>query len=126
IFTGCILAGAILFVFCSAAGMEVYRSLGVSLAVLYTAVWLAYGCWIYDRAYGLPWGLDRVKVSAVIFGAAFAMSLFEIWTAWRYAHPRLEDGYRRCPHCKAIIVELSVECEFCRKKIRRRAVRGKV
>jgi len=117
LFIGCILAGAFLFVVCSAAGLEVYRSLGVSLAVLYTAVWLSYGCWIYDRAYGLPWGLSRVKIVAVIAGTALVMSLYEIWTAWRYAHPRLAEGYRRCPHCKEIIVQLSVECAFCHKKV---------
>jgi hypothetical protein len=119
-FIGAILAGAILFVVCTAAGVEVYRSLGVSLAVLYTAVWLSYGCWIYDRAYGLPWGLNRLRVVAVIAGAALVMSLYEIWTAWRYAHPRLAEGYRRCPHCKEFIVQLSVECEHCRKEIKKK------
>jgi len=117
IFIGAILLGAFLFVVCSATGVEVYRSLGISLAVLYAAVWLSYGCWIYDRAYGLPWGVDRIKMVAAILGIACVMSFYEIWTAWRYANPRLEEGYRRCPHCKQIIVQLSVECEHCRKKI---------
>lgn len=117
IFIACILAGAVLFVVCSAAGVEVYRSVGISLAVLYAAVWLSYGCWIYDRAYGLPCGLNRIKMAVIIFGSAGAMSLFEIWTAWRYANPRLDEGFRRCPHCKGVIVQLSVECSHCRKKV---------
>lgn len=109
--------GSGLLVLSSFARMEFYRGVVFSLVSFCAAIWLSYGCWIYERAFGLPWDLTSAKVIAVLFGAAVAVSLYEVWMAWHYANPQLEEGYCRCPHCKKIIVQLSVECEYCHKKI---------
>ncbi len=116
-FVAVIFGGGVLLVLASLAGMEFYRSLGFSLLALYWSVWLAYGCWIYDLAFGLPWGWNRYTTAAVFLALGIAAGLGEMLASWREARRPLAEGYKRCPHCKEIIVSLSVECFRCKKKL---------
>ncbi len=112
-----ILGGALCLMFGAASGMVFYRHLGFSLLVMYLAVWLAYACWIYDLAIGLPGGLNRNGTTLFFFFTGILISLSELISSWREMHRPLAPGFKRCPHCQEIIVTLAVECFRCKKPV---------
>ena len=88
------------------------------LLLLYVVIWIAYGLWIFDLAFGLPWGWSRRYAVPLFF--AFSIVCVAVGEIYSYVAERrrpLEEGYRRCPHCHAIIVLLSVQCSECGKKV---------
>ncbi|MDP3919919.1 MAG: hypothetical protein Q8R76_03835 [Candidatus Omnitrophota bacterium] len=99
-------------------GVELPRSLGGSLAVLYLAVWVAYGVWILDLAFGLPYGLSRFKVIPIFLTSVFVMVIgIEMASLTQERRKVVADGYRLCPHCQEPLPELLVECLACRKPV---------
>ena len=89
---------------------------GSSLAVLYTAVWSGYGCWIFDLAFGLPFHFDRKVTAAVFLTGGILLSAVEAYVYFKEIRS-LAPGYKRCPHCGEVIVSLSLECFHCRKPV---------
>lgn len=114
-FIAVLLGGGVLLVLAAMGGMEFYRSLGFCLLAMYLAVWLAYGFWIFDLAFGLPWGLNRYTTSFILLGLGLIVGAAEMVTSWRDSHRPVEDGYKRCESCGEINVSLSVECFRCKK-----------
>ncbi len=111
------LGGAVLLVFASLARMDFIRFPGFSLLVFYMAAWLAYGCWIVDLAFGLPFHLRRVETNFFFLGGGLFLAAWEGYLYWKELHGPLAPGYKRCPHCREVIVSLSVECFNCRKPV---------
>ncbi|MFZ5802417.1 MAG: hypothetical protein ACOY3K_04820 [Candidatus Omnitrophota bacterium] len=113
-----IVGGGIFLVLAQIRGVEWSPSFPGALAMVYLFVWVAYGLWISDLAFGLPWGLPRIVVVPVflLLTAVPTMGL-EIFFYFREKNKPLAEGFRRCPHCKAPVLELSIECPECKKKI---------
>lgn len=100
------------------SGMEFWRPPGRGLLAFYFFFWIAYGAWLYDIVRGLPFGLTRFYFVPRFLGiAALIIAVWELVTVWQKNRALLEDGYRRCPHCKEVIVRLAVECPFCKEKV---------
>ncbi len=115
-FAATILGGAVLLVLASLRGMDFMRFPGSSLAVLYTAIWLGYGCWIFDLAFGLPFHFDRKVTAAVFLLGGILLSAVEAYV--HFGEIRfLEPGYKRCRHCGRVIVSLSLECFHCHRPV---------
>lgn len=113
-----ILGGAVALILMSLQGMEFSGSIAGTLLTIYMLVWIAYGLWIFDLAIGLPGPWSRHSVVTVFLGTTIGgLILFETYLHWKDRNRPLEDGYRRCPYCRAIIVELSIECSECHRKI---------
>lgn len=113
-----ILGGAVGLVFWALAGARFWELVPGGVLGFYVAVWVSYGTWIFDLAFGLPWGWSRFAVVplflvsvTVLFLAAAGRHL------WAERLRPLEMGYRRCPHCHTVIEALLIECPFCRRKI---------
>lgn len=113
-----ILGGGVLLVTASLTGVEFSAPPASSLLTMYVMVWIAYAAWIFDLAFGLPFGLSRTAV-VPLFLVLVSLSILTL-DLLAYLSDRarpLEEGYRRCPHCSGIIVALSTECMHCRKKV---------
>lgn len=109
-----IFGGALLLIFAHMSGIDFSRSLGGSLIVFYFFVWVAYGLWIIDLAFGLPFGLTRFTVVAVLLpAAAVILTMLEIRNYHSEQNQPLEAGYIRCQKCRKVILKLSVECPNC-------------
>ncbi len=113
-----ILGGGVLLVTASLTGVDLSAPPGSSLLTMYVMIWIAYSVWIFDLAFGLPFGLSRTTV-VPLFLVIIVLSILTL-DLLAYlsdlARP-MEEGYRRCPHCKGIIVTLATECIHCRKKV---------
>jgi len=67
---------------------------------------------------GLPFDLSRAVVLPALFGVSFVyMVISELISLWTEMRRPLEEGYRRCPRCRAIILSLALTCPKCKKEI---------
>ncbi len=108
-------AGLILAAFGSA---EFWRPGLRSILGMYLSFWIAYGIWLLDLAFGLPYGVSRFKVISVFLGStALLLGLRELWAFVREKGRPLEKGFKRCPFCKAVIVELATQCFYCKQPL---------
>ncbi|MCB9799992.1 MAG: hypothetical protein H6757_04460 [Candidatus Omnitrophica bacterium] len=98
-------------------GAEFSKGMGLAFVIFYLSTCLSYGLWIYDLAFGLPFGLTRLYAVTAVLGAGGLLVLIELIADWREKNRPLEKGYKKCPHCREVIVSLSVECSNCRKKL---------
>jgi len=113
-----IIGGGVLLIIASLAGVDFYKSIPGNFIVMYLAVWIAYGLWIFDLAFGLPWGLSRFSAIPVfLLSCVVSLAALEYWAYWREHKRPLEPGYRKCPHCGAVILKLATECSQCRRKL---------
>jgi hypothetical protein len=113
-----ILGGGVLLVIASLTGVDLSVPPGSSLLTMYVMIWIAYAVWIFDLAFGLPFGLSRTAVVPLFLVIVSLLILTMDLMAYLNDRRRpLEEGYCRCPHCSGIIVALSTECIHCRKKI---------
>lgn len=84
----------------------------------YLAAWIAYGIWFCDLAVDLPGGWSRFTLMPVILAVPLVWRLvLKTGIEWYTARAPLEEGYQRCPHCRAVIQELLVECPECRCRL---------
>ncbi|MBI3313459.1 MAG: hypothetical protein HYZ83_04440 [Candidatus Omnitrophica bacterium] len=113
-----ILGGAVALVFWALAGAQFWETIPGGILGLYVAVWVSYGTWIFDLAFGLPWGWSRFVVVPVFLGSMLFIFLASVTREiWEERLRPLEQGYKRCPYCRAVIEELLIECSVCRRKI---------
>lgn len=113
-----ILGGAVGLVFLSLYGADFSGTIPGGLLSLYLAVWVAYGTWIFDLAFGLPGKLTRFWVVPLFLGTL--VFLFGVTVArkfWEEHYQPVDEGFRRCPHCRGIIEVLLIECRYCRKLV---------
>ena len=119
IFVVLLIGGVVLFVFAGLSGFVFIGPFSSLLPFLYLTVWLGYAVWLTDLAVGLPFEWSRHTAVPVLFGTSlvfFFISGAAEW--WSKRNPPLEEGYRRCPHCKAVILQLSVKCSDCGREIK--------
>ncbi len=113
-----IVGGAVLLGVSGLMGVDLGASPASSFVTMYVVVWIAYAIWILDLAFGLPFGLSRMSVVPLLLAAgAMVILTLDLAAFWSESRRPLEEGYKKCPHCGAIIVELSTECLHCRKKV---------
>ncbi|MBI3307396.1 MAG: hypothetical protein HYZ84_06310 [Candidatus Omnitrophica bacterium] len=118
VFIVLILGGAVALVFWALAGAQFWEVVPSGILGLYVAVWVSYGTWIFDLAFGLPGGLSRFTVVPIFFGSMTLLFVISVVRHfWLERLRPLETGYRRCPHCHAVIEMLLIECSSCRRKI---------
>ncbi len=118
IFLAVLLGGGVCLILTAFAGAEFWRPVLRSVLGLYLSFWVAYGIWLLDLAFGLPYGVSRFKVIPVFLGAtALFLLLRELWAFVREKSRPLETGFKRCPHCNAVILALSVECVYCKRRL---------
>ncbi len=118
IFVVLLIGGAVLFVFAGLSGFVFIGPFSSLLPFLYLMVWLGYAVWLIDLAVGLPFQWSRHVAVPILFGTSlvfFLISGAAEW--WSKKNQPLEEGYRRCPHCKAVILQLSVKCSDCGREI---------
>jgi|GEM_PF-2432038 len=119
-----ILTGGTLFFLWGLRGADFSGYWLSTLLALYLASWCAYGCWIVDLAFGLPWGLNRFQTSAFLMGSVLAVrilaGLYQLWLFWLSPLP---EGYRRCRKCRAVLPEVLLECPACGKRIKNNLMR---
>lgn len=115
---GLIVFGGVLLIIGSLRGMEFNSPLATWLGLSYLMIWIAYGFWIFDLAFGLPFGWSRLKIVPLfLFISIGALGLMEARAYWIERNRPLAEGYRRCPRCRAVIVKLSIECPVCRERL---------
>ena len=113
-----ILGGAVGLVLLALSGADFSDMIPSGLLLLYIAVWIAYGTWIFDLAFGLPWKLNRIWVVPIFLGALFFQFLAAVaHKIWKEYYRPVAEGFRRCPHCRGVIEVLLIECRYCRKLI---------
>ena len=118
IFLAVLLGGGVCLILMAFAGAEFWKPVLRSVLGMYLSFWVAYGLWLLDLAFGLPYGVSRFKVIPIFLGAAaLFLVLRELRTFVREKSRPLETGYKRCPHCKAVIVALATECFYCKKPV---------
>ncbi len=110
--------GLFFFFFGYRTGLDFESPVVKKLTWFYGVFWFAYGIWFLDLAFELPFGGSRFQLVPAVLSAAaisfLAQTLYEIWKSRRQL---LEAGYRRCPHCSAVILKLNVECPECRRAV---------
>lgn len=112
------LAGGVLLLMAFLRGRDFSQPYFGMLLMMYMAFLTAFGLWMFDIAFGLPFGWNRfVAVPIFLLLSVIAPAATEVVLYIKDKHAPLEPGYVRCPHCQAVIVALSVECSVCRKKI---------
>ncbi|MBN1688873.1 MAG: zinc ribbon domain-containing protein [Candidatus Omnitrophica bacterium] len=98
-------------------GVDFGRPFARSLWNIYILFWFAYGLWIFDLVFGLPWGWSRFQIIPIFLtGFVVVFVGLDIISAWQEKWRPLEKGYRRCPHCRAPVIELMTECPECHEK----------
>lgn len=115
-----LVGGGVALVVAHMKGVEFHRLVPGGLVGLYLGVWISYGTWIFDLAFGLPWGWSRFVVIPLFLGCL--LLLFAIGVGLEIYEERLrplEHGYQRCPHCRAVIEGLLIECPECRQGIQK-------
>lgn len=113
-----ILGGIFLMVGCGLMGMDFSGRVGTALLIFYISIWISYGIWIVDIAFTLPLGLSRFHLIPLFLGGeVLALGGWLIAGHWKDRSRPLEVGYRRCPHCQAIILTLSVVCDRCKRPV---------
>jgi len=106
------------------AGLMMGAEYGVpplrSILVMYAAVWVAYGFWLGDLAFGLPEGWNRFRIIPWFLGLVFlSLVVQETRRILNLRSRPLEDGYQRCSRCGEVFEKLVIECPRCRKQIMR-------
>ncbi len=110
--------GLFFFFFGYRGGLSFQRPIVKKLVWLYGIFWFAYGVWFLDLAFELPFGWSRFQLVPAILSAATLGLVFQwLQEVWRNQRQLISDGYRRCPHCSAIILKLNVECPECRRAV---------
>ncbi len=114
-----LVGGAVLFVLAGFSSFVFIGPFTSNLPLLYLIVWLAYAVWMIDLAVGLPFQWSRHAVVPILLGTGLVLSLVSgLAEWWNQKNIPLEEGYRRCPHCKAVILQLSVQCSDCGRGIK--------
>jgi len=110
-----ILGGGVLLILASLRGVDFSEGVAGSLLSVYMVIWLSYGLWIFDLAFGLPFGWSRFYVIPIFLGGtSITLIICEMVSAWQDKHRPLEAGYKRCSKCGAAVPKLMVECSECR------------
>ncbi|HXV27324.1 MAG TPA: hypothetical protein VD913_00005 [bacterium] len=113
-----LLGGAVLFVLAGLTSFAFVGHFTGNLPVVYGAAWLAYAFWLLDLALGIPFHGARNVIVPALLGSSLAFLVFSgFLKSWQEQRRPLEEGYRRCPRCKAVILELLIECPECGSKI---------
>ena len=112
------LGGGVFLIVCQLMGLDFDQPIWRNLPGMYGIVWLAYSLWIVDLVAGLPFGVTRFEaVPGLLCFSIFCFLLREI-AAWQKDRTRVPaEGYRFCPKCRAVIVQISVECPECHHKL---------
>jgi hypothetical protein len=109
--------GVMLF-FSSLLGYEFTGPFSWNLPNLYFILIISYGLWLTDLAVGLPFGWSRYTVVPILLGSGLAFFVISgLVSHWIERTRPLEEGYRRCPHCRAVIHKLLTQCPECRRQI---------
>jgi hypothetical protein len=119
VFVAVLLIGLIFFILSAVTGVDFSRPIMSGLFTMYLVSWIAYAIWITDLAFGLPYGLSRFQVLPFLFGAPLTL-LIVTWmmTTWNEHTRPLEAGYRRCRHCREVVMQITVQCPKCHGKIK--------
>ncbi len=117
-FVASILIGAVLLILGHFMEVDFSRPILRNLPAFYVMIWLSYGVWIMDLAFGLPFEWKRsVVIPILLVGSAGYMTILEGISYYKERNRPLEEGYRRCPHCRQPVVLLAIECPHCRRKL---------
>lgn len=86
----------------------------------YLLLVLGYLLWVAHFFLGLPFLISLETEYALFFGAG-AVSICSLYAANRFfdrrREPRTEDS-KICPHCRAIILRMALECPLCKRACR--------
>lgn len=97
-------------------GMSFHTQLFRQLTSLYSVFWFCYGIWLLDLVLELPFGWTRSQIVPGIAGVTIAfMASQNILLFLNRRRRIIEEGYKVCPYCKALITRLHLECPDCRR-----------
>ena len=113
-----ILVGAVGLIIAQLMEVDFSQPVVRNLPGLYGIVWLSYALWIVDLAFGLPFGWNRMIVIPILLGGSLGYAVvLEALSYYQARNQPLEQGFKRCPYCKDVVVQLAVQCSHCRKSI---------
>ena len=113
-----LLAGVVFFILTQLMNIELRGSFSRFLFYLYFMIGISYLFWITDLVFGLPFGWSRFRLVPILMGTGFvSFSLAGSVAYWRETKIPIARGFRKCPGCKSIILELSLQCPQCGKKL---------
>lgn len=116
-FVALLIGGAGLLIF-GIQGGDFSRHIALCFLLFYLAIWIAYGLWLLDLFFGLPWGWTRFYAVPVFLAVMLVLDVsFLLKGMWDEYHRPLEKGYRRCPGCRAVVERVRVECPACRRAL---------
>jgi len=119
VFVLLILGGGVGLIIANLMGVDFESPVIRVLPIWYLVVWLSYALWMFDLAFGLPFGWNRSWAIPILSGITIGGSLaMEGYAYWVERKRPLEQGYQRCPNCQSVILHLLVECPYCRRKLK--------
>ncbi|MFA6600800.1 MAG: hypothetical protein WC352_02510 [Candidatus Omnitrophota bacterium] len=109
--------GLVLLMLLRVSGLEVPALLGYFLGRLYLLAVLSYALWAAHFYLGLPfWGSMEAEFGRVGgFGFA-AVTVLTAMRYWRDERAKITEGLAACPHCRAVVSKLCVECPECKRR----------
>jgi hypothetical protein len=115
-----IFGGGVFLAYAAVTGAALDGHFTSTLPLLYVFIWIAYGFWITDLAFGLPFGWTRRGALIFFLGGGLTFNLAAgFWFDWKEKTRPLGNGMTRCPCCKFVIVSLLVECPKCHSLLKR-------
>ncbi len=116
VFIAVLFGGLFLFAGVLLTGHSLQTPLFRQLTSLYGVFWFCYGVWFLDLFLELPFGWSRFQLVPGIAGGSLVFVLGQIFLAFMNRRRRIiEDGYKVCPFCRAVITRLHLECPECRR-----------
>lgn len=116
VFIAVLFGGLFLFAGVLLTGQSLQSPLFRQLTALYGVFWFCYGIWFLDLFLELPFGWSRFQLVPGIAGGSLVFVLGQNFLTFMNRRRRvIEDGYKVCPFCSAVITRLHLECPECRR-----------
>lgn len=116
VFIAVLFGGLFFFAGALLTGQSLQTPLFRQLSALYGVFWFCYGIWFLDLFLELPFGWSRFQLVPGIAGASLVLVIGQnILSALNRRRRIIEDGYKVCPFCAAVVPRLHLECPECRR-----------
>lgn len=117
-FVGVLFGGLFVFAGALLAGISFQTPFLRQLMTFYGIFWFAYGLWFLDLVLELPFGWSRFQLVPGILGVSFFYAALQnLLRVIKHRRLSIAEGYEVCPHCKAVIPKLHLECPECRRSL---------
>ena len=112
-----VVAGFVILLLARMAQIELPAAVAYFLVSFYLLVVLAYLLWVAHFFLGLPFFISLETEFVLLFGGGIVV-IPALYAGGRLLASRMEtkiEGTKRCPHCKATILNVAIECPKCKR-----------